>query len=361
MKRVLLIETGSPKRIREKAEQLLKSEVYPNPEISILCQEKNTHFYSELPGVRLYALADHSNSHIARELARNRFDAVFEFWTGEKQYRRWKLLSLRLKAKERYILAGDGNEFRLTWKAICRHSIFRFQHPLPTDHHDYVDEQTSRENILVLQTAEPRYVLGAMERLREYRPFKNPHFTIFCRNWPEIADSFRGNPLLDQVLTHSETRGSWKYLRFLRRQRFDGIVIFLTGDPSYRKMKLFAFLLGTRRVLVFNESNDCFFFNLRQWFALLSRRMHEWEPQKSEMPQWDHPKREIPRRDPKSAIRGWDYSKTIWRLRYWLRVLLPLIIKSVSLPFRFLWLLLIWLRLRIAGLIWSRNSHDYSL
>jgi hypothetical protein len=352
MIRILLIETASPKRIREKVRQILKGETGSNPEISILCHENNSRFYSDLSGVRLYPLCEHSNQSIAKELAQNRFDAAFEFWTGDKRYRRRKLLSLRLKAKERFVLAGDGNEFRLTWKAICRHSIFRLQHPLPSDHRDYLDEDDVREKILVLQTAEPPYVISAMERIRANRLFINPHFTVFCRNRPEIAESFREIPLGDRVLAHSEIRGSWKHLRFLRRQRFDGIVLFLTGDPSYWKMKLFAFLLGTRRILIFNEFNDCFFFNLHQWFALLSRRMHEWEHPKLEIPRWDSLKPEI---------RGWDYPQSISRWRRAMWILLPLILKSVSLPFRFLWLLLIWLRLRISGLIWSRNSHDYPL
>jgi hypothetical protein len=33
----------------------------------------------------------------------------------------------------------------------------------------------------------------------------------------------------------------------------------------------------------------------------------------------------------------------------------------VIFPLRFLWLLLVWLRLRTAGLRWSRESHDYTL
>ena len=295
------------------------------------------------PASRCMPWQNHSRHRAIKELTRTRFDIAFGFWTGEKQYRRWKLLGFRLRAKKTYIIGGDGNEFRLTWKAICRHSIFRFRHPLPTDHRDYVEQVVDHvighavkhvsEEILVIQSAEPGYVFKALGRLEQEPVFTNPSFTIFCRNRPEILGSFQGNPLFKQVLSHSEARGSWNHLRSLRRKHFDGIVLFLTGDPSYWKVKLFAFLLGSRRILIFNEANDCFFFNLHQWLALISHRIQGGCTRTERSTQWSRST----------------------------RILLSLILKSVFLPFRFLWLLLVWLRLRVAGLGWSRKSHDCSL
>jgi len=342
MTRILLIETASPKRVREKAQQIVKSSTYPDPEISILCNEKNRDKYKALSGAKVHALAGSPRLGAIKDLPRNRFDIMFAFWTGERKYRSWKLLGLRLRAKKTFIIGGDGNEFRLTWKAVCRHSIFRLQHPLPTDHRCYVENVIENviesavenagigEKILVIQSAEPEFVFRALERLERKPVFTNPSYTIFCRNRPEILGSFQGNPLFQQVVSHSEARGSWSHLRSLRRQQFAGIVLFLTGDPSYWKVKLFAFLLGSRRILIFNESNDCFFFNLNQWLALISHRMQ-----------------------------GRSYQGSKWSRS--MRMPLSLILKSVSLPFRFVWLLLVWLRLRVAGPGWSRKSHDYSL
>jgi hypothetical protein len=325
MTRILLIETASSKRVREKAEQIFKSGVYRDPEIWVVCNEKNRHKYEELSGIKVYAVAEHSRHRAIKELTGDRFDIAFAFWTGDRKYRPWKCLGFRLRAKKTFIISGDGNEFLLTWKAVCRHSIFRFRHPLPTDHWDYVENAS--EKILVIQSAEPGYVLKALDRLERELVFINPAFTIFCRNRPEILGSFQGNPLFEQVVSHSEARGSWNHLRSLRRQRFDGIVLFLTGDPSYWKVKLFAFLLGTRRILIFNEANDGFFFNLHQWLALISHR-----------------------------IQGGFYPGSKWSRST--RILFSLILKSVFLPFRFLWLLLVWLRLRVAGLGWSKKSYD---
>lgn len=350
MTRILLVETAAPKRICQKVEQILNAGAYPEPEIAVLCRESSREVFLKLSGVKVYSLTAPEKHRTLEELNRKKLDVVFAFWTGEKQYRRMKLMALRLKAKEIFIASGDGNEFRLTWKAICRHAVFRRRHPLPTDHWDFVPPQTaSKENepepnhaaervceanqacegerVLVLQSAEPFCVLEALNRLREKPPFRNPRYTLFCRNRPEVVESFREHPMLYEVLTHSETRGSWKYLRQLRRQGFDAIVLFMTGDPSYRKIKLFAFLLGVpvRHILIFNETLDCFFFNLDQWFALVSHRIQK-RPRPGAWPRWP----------------------------------ISLIIKSALLPFRFCWLLLVWLRLRLAGLRSSRKSHDYA-
>jgi hypothetical protein len=344
MTRILIVQTASPKRICAKAEQLLKTGMYPDLELFILCNEKDGRRFRNLPQTTVLPMQFASPNKTVHDLLRATFDLTFVFWTGEKKYRPWKLLALRLKLKNTCVIGGDGNEFRLTWKAICRHAVFRLRHPLPTDHYGYLDDVDSEalvvlsdshiagEKVLIVQSAEPPYILKALENLRANPQFKDPSFTIFCRNKPEIVSRFQGNPLLHRIVTHSETQNSFRHLLALRRQRFDAAVLFLTGDPSYWKVKMFAFLLGTRRILIFNEETDCFFFNFHQWLALISHRIRV-RP---------HP----------AASSKWGYST---------RILVFLILKSVIFPFRFLWLLLVWLRLRAAGLRSSRESHDYSL
>jgi hypothetical protein len=351
MTRILLVETASPKRICHKLEQILDSAAVSKPEISILCRESSKAAFQNRPGITLYFTEGRENDHLRRELNKKKFDAVYSFWTGERQYRRLKLLALRLKAEARYAVAGDGNEFRVTLKAACRHAVFRWQHPLPTDHWDYAPppatpdgraakrqaeakKELRRERILILQSAEPSSVLQALERLKEKPLFENPRFTLFCRNRPDVIECFRDHPMLSRTQIHVEARDSWKHLRELRRSGFDGIVLFLTGDPSYWKLKLFAFLLGVslKRTLIFNESADCFFFSWRQWLALVLHRL-QTRPAPDFGSKWSH-----------SA-----------------RILVSLILKSAVLPFRFFWLLLVWFRLRSAGLRFSRKNNDDSL
>jgi hypothetical protein len=342
MTRILIVETASPKRVCHTALQIRNSGIISDPEISILCRESNARAFQSLTGVQCLPIKSDANSRLSTEFGPGNFDVIYAFWTGEKKYHRMKLLALRLRAKETRIIAGDGNEFRLTWKAIIRHAIFRWRHPLPTDHRDFVSLQeeftksrkhrfSDEEQILIIQSAEPPYVLRALERLRATPLFTNPRYTLFCRNRKEIVDSFSGHPMLSRILTHNEAQDSWRHLRELRRQNYDAIILLLTGDPSYRKIKLFAPLLGVplKHLLIFNESADCFFFTWSQLGALISHRM----------------------RSRAEKERGSHSS----------HVLLSLVLKSVVLPFRFVWLLLVWLRLRSAGLIFSRKSHDDSL
>jgi hypothetical protein len=351
MTRILLVETASPKRVASKLKQILDSAASPKPEISILCRESSRPAFPDQPGLTIYTVADHGRRRPLEELNNKKFDVLYAFWTGERQYRGMKLLALRVKAVERHLIAGDGNEFRLTWKAMGRHAIFRARHPLPTDHWDFIlpppvpvihktkppaqpapvakpEAVFQGERILILQSAEPPYVLQALDRLAEYPLFRNPRYTLFCRNRPGIVDQLKTHRLLYAVRIHSETRGSWRHLQELRKSRFDALILFLTGDPSYWKLKIFAFLLGVpwRRILIFNESIDCFFFNLHPWLRLIRHRMQS--PQLAE------------------ADSKWTHS---------LRILVSLFLKSGMLPFRFLWLLLVWLRLRSAGLIASRR------
>lgn len=180
--------------------------------------------------------------------------------------------------------------------------------------------------ILIVQSAESAFVLKALERLGEKPIFHNPHYTLFCRNLPGVLESFRDHPMLDQVLIHSETRATWRHLRDLRGERFNAIILFMTGDPGYWKVKIFASLLGVplKRILVFNENSDCFFFNWNQWLGLISYRIRD-------------------------------------RHSHGSYTLASSTTKIALLPFRFLWLLLVWTRLRLSGMKASRKNHDYSL
>ncbi len=333
MTRILLVETASSKRIFDKVEQIRNAGVYPDPEITILCRADHCDAFAKLSGVEIYSMQRDARRRALSELNQKKFDIAFVFWTGETQYRRMKLSALRLKAGEIFVVGGDGSEFRLTWKAICRHAAFRSRHPLPTDHWDVIRSQQARDQVLIIQSAEPAYVLQGLDRLKEKPLFANPRYTLFCRNNPDAVRSFEKHPMIEKVINHSEARGSWRHLQSLRHIEFDAIVLFMTGDPSYRKIKLFAFLLGVplRKMLIFNEAIDCFFFSWNPWLSLVLHRIQEQPPSGA-------------------LSRGTDS----------LRMLLSFGLKLALLPFRFLWLLVVWLRLRFIGWRSLRKGHDYS-
>jgi hypothetical protein len=332
MTRILIVETASPKRVRVKAEQLLAGAFGPAPQLTILCSDdrQTIRYLQEIAGVELVPLWEHRRQTILADLSRRRFDVLCVFWTGEKRYRRMKRLALRIGAKSISVDSGDGSVFPLTWKAFVCHALFRMRHPLPTDHWDLVHREDSPapapyyegEKVLIVQSAEPGIVLRCLDRLRDRPLFRHPQYTLFCRNRPEILRHFESHPLISRLWAHSETRNAWQHLRTLRREHFAAVVVFFTADPSYRKVKLFAFMLGARHRVVYNENGDCFYFTWRKWFPFLAQRWGERTAHLGYQPRW-----------------------TVHLL-----IAACLLIKGLLFPFRFAWLLLVWLKLRSAGL-----------
>lgn len=351
MTRVLVVETASPKRVRRKLEDILAGRIYPEPETTLLCRDDpaGLETYRDLEGVHVVALSRETERRAVRALRARRWEVAHAFWTGERGFRRMKWLALRMGARRIEIDSGDGGMFRLTLRSLPRYWIFRLRHPLPRDHWEFAweppparaaprhaaegkartrvaDESSAPprhagEEVLVIQSAEPEHVLRALQRLDADGVFRNPRYTLFCRERPEVLRRFLGQARIAEVLTHAETRGWRAHLRRLRRARYDALVLFFTGDPSYRKVKCFAFLLGVRRKYVFNENDDCFEFTWRAWLSFLARRLAERA-----------------RVGPRPG-----------RLR---AAALPalVVLKVLLVPFRFLYLLLVWLRLRSAGL-----------
>jgi hypothetical protein len=321
MTRVLLLQTATARRVRARAEEILAGRVYPDPDLTLLCDDdpETLAYFREAGRLRIVPFTRKARRRILRDLRESRFDVLVAFWTGEKRYRRRKLLPFRLEAPLKHIEIGDGSVFELHWKAVVRHAQFRWKHPLPVDHWSYIPPKGKGdyEKILIIQSAEPAPVLRGLEVLKERHLFQNPRYFLFCRNRPEIRKHFEKHPMLQEVRYHSEARQSWRHLRSLRRERFDGLVLFFTGDPSYWKVKWFAFLLGARYKVIFNENNDCFFLAFGPWLALLLQRLGE-----------------------RSRMGG----STRWT--HQVKLLLLLVMKALILPFRISWLLLVWLRLR---------------
>jgi hypothetical protein len=245
-----------------------------------------------------------------REVRRARYDLAYLFWTGDKEYRSMKLAGLRCRAGATDVDIGDGHIFRLGWGCFLRFLLIRYRHPLPADHDEFVlppapvteqAEQAAPEppseepepevhdgdRVLVIQSAEPVYLLRALDHLRDHPLFRNPRYTLFCRNRPEALRSFSAHPLACRLRPHNEARDSLRHLLELRRRRYEGVVVLFTGDPSYWKIKFFAFLLGARHTLIFNENIDCFFFSFGAWLSFLSHRLGE-RTRYGPVPHWTH-------------------------------------------------------------------------
>jgi GT2 family glycosyltransferase len=129
----------------------------------------------------------------------------------------------------------------------------------------------ANRKVLIIQSADPVHVLKAVEYLDGLPGFQDSHRTVFCRNRPDILECLTGHPGLHQLIPHLETQGWWEHFDRFRKEHFDAVVVFFTGDPSYWKIKYFAFCLGARQKLIFDENNRCLFFSGETLIALLER------------------------------------------------------------------------------------------
>ena len=328
MTRILITQTASPSRVRARAEDILKGSTCPAPSITLLCRPdpETVEYLGKIPGAKVVPLRAAGRRRILREMRHRDFDQMVTFWTGERGYWREKIAACRL-CKNTIVDMGDGGQWPLTWRFVIRYWLFRLRHPRPTDHALYVPHKEASkasyhdgERILIIQSAEPAFVLRALDRLGQEPLFRNPQFSIFCRNDPETVARFQNHPMIKAIRTHSEAAGAWRHLHDLRRMRLDAVVVFFTGNPSYWKIKLFAFLLGSRHVLVFNENCDCYFWSWKNLLPLLVQRAGE------------------------QSRTGLE---TRWKSE--LRALLLYLTKLVIFPFRLAWLLVVWVRLRSKG------------
>ncbi|NWG13894.1 MAG: hypothetical protein HXY20_10215 [Acidobacteria bacterium] len=329
MTRILITQTASPRRVHARAEEILKRSTYPEASLTILCnpEPETVGYLKTVPGAEIIPLHAAHRRRILRELRERNFDLMVTFWTGEKGYWREKIASLGL-CRKKVVDMGDGGQWPLTWRFVVRYWLFRLRHPLPTDHALYRPAPASDEpadyhdgeRVLIIQSAEPLHVLRALDHMESHPLFRRPRFTLFCRNRPEVVARLEKHPMLYAVRTHSEMRRAWHHLRALRRERFDAVVVFFTGDRSYWKIKFLPFLLGIRHKVVFNENCDCFFFSLRKWLALMAHRMS-------------------------------DHSRTGLEARWTnqVRRLASSLTKLAVLPFRFGWLVLVWAWLRMTA------------
>jgi hypothetical protein len=335
-----MIETASPKRIRRKAEEILRGGVYPAPEVTILCRPEapTVRYFSELPALRVIPFESLARRDILGGLRRSEFDVVWMFWTGDSGYLDMKWVAVRMPALFRQVDTGDGHSFKLSRGNLVRFLRIRLRHGRPMDSDLYEfdpgapplieipHEDFDGEKVLIIQSARPPFILRALDRLKEHPLFRKPRYTLFCRNRMDIVKPMEGHPMLHRIVTHSETKGVWRHLSALRREHFDAVVVFFTGDPSYWKIKYFAFLLGARHKVIFNEGNSCYYFSVKAWLALMSLRREQQLELRRSLGQGSMPPLGIEARAAAVAMT-----------------------KLLLLPFRFLWLLLNWVRLRLAA------------
>jgi 2-polyprenyl-3-methyl-5-hydroxy-6-metoxy-1,4-benzoquinol methylase len=136
-----------------------------------------------------------------------------------------------------------------------------------------MESETVREKILVIQSADIDLVARAITAIKSKGLFQQPKITLFCRNDTRSLKYAQQTANVDEYVPHVQAQNAVQHLRELRRRRYDVCVLFLTGDPSYAKIKYFAFLTGAKRILIFNENLDCFYFTWKSFAKFLAARM----------------------------------------------------------------------------------------
>lgn len=99
-----------------------------------------------------------------------------------------------------------------------------------------------------------------------------------AKRWPDVkftvvaphgyAQEFAGQP---EVLWLEELKSRpVRSLAALRRRHFDLCVVLFAGRPTFRKLKIAALLLNTRRTVFYNENGDSIILDRRHWKQILA-------------------------------------------------------------------------------------------
>jgi ADP-heptose:LPS heptosyltransferase len=339
---ILVVQSAHPDRVLQVLQALAGKSVFTNPRYTLLCRNEPVILecfknHPMLAGIRCHSGIRSAMSSL-RSLRREKYDGAVILFTREPEHWKIKIFVFLLGIRNKLIFNEAGDCFYFTWWQASALVWHRVKQRLATTGRHSLDqvrtllglplsvqrrpapESYPGERILVVQSADASGVLRALDRLRQAPLFANPRYTVFCRDLPETVTKFQHHSMVYETRLHTRTHNSWGHLRLLRRQHYDAVVLFLTGEPGYWKIKCFAFLLGAKHKVVFNENNDCFYFQWKAWSRLLSHRMAS--------------------RSGISAHAGWKTQ---------VAGLLLKLIKLLCFPFRFVWLLMIWMQLRVSA------------
>jgi ADP-heptose:LPS heptosyltransferase len=128
------------------------------------------------------------------------------------------------------------------------------------------------EKVLLVCTSTTSNVSRAVGVLRQ-KAFQSPQIDLLCRAL-ELPD-YEKNPNVRHVLVFPHRQEYWAALKLwgqILRERYNVVAVLWCLDPGRFKAKLFAFLCGGRRLLIFNENLDCEYLKPRYLMAIMSSR-----------------------------------------------------------------------------------------
>jgi hypothetical protein len=121
---------------------------------------------------------------------------------------------------------------------------------------------------LFLASAERDIIAKIRPRIPKQWP--GVHFTIVAPQ--AYADEFQSE---SDVLWLEQVRAiPLRWLRTLRRRKFDLCIVLLAGRPTFRKLKMAVLLLNTKRIVVYNENGDSVIVDRDHWGKVCAHFMH---------------------------------------------------------------------------------------
>jgi hypothetical protein len=124
------------------------------------------------------------------------------------------------------------------------------------------------EKILLIVSSSSPNVMVAIDRLNT-QVFSNPRIDLLC-TLSEVS-SYEGSPRVGQIIIfppRREWNSIYQLKRRIDREGYNTVAVLWDGQDARIRPKIFAFVCGLRRLLVFNENLDCSYFRpvfFAQW------------------------------------------------------------------------------------------------
>ncbi len=211
------------------------------------------------PQVRFYAeqLLQGENIHYLRELPATDDFSLVVYPLLNRGYRRIKQAARSLSGNHQWV------DYRGTLRPMTRVALLRSM-ALPLAEPDpsfaqYLQRFPHRplgEKLLLIESAHPGHLEANRETLLQLIPAQ-------------------------AELTRVSKGKLFALWRSLRRQSFDGAVVYFTGEPHLLKLKLLPFILRVPRLLIINENGEFFYSSSRSLARFLLNRIRNREPRRS--------------------------------------------------------------------------------
>ncbi|MBI1745481.1 MAG: hypothetical protein HYR55_02710 [Acidobacteria bacterium] len=203
------------------------------------------------------------------------YDGLVLFFSGDPSYHKIKALALVCGLRRILVFKEDLDSFFFSVSGLLRFLALRLRHGVkPME--NAADAAIVPERVLVLQSAALAVIERALTLIRQRGIFRDPQISLFLREGDRCRANFADYAYEPpHVLSHAGMENTWAHWRAIRHARYDAVVLFLTGDPSFWKIKVFAFLCGAKRLLIFNEHYDCFFYTPTGLISFLMKRWRQ--------------------------------------------------------------------------------------